>query len=130
MASSNGEVNNQLVAAFDRCLAMQAEHLACLQDGCMTKIAQWLEERQAMVACLRQALADVQASGLEAGLRALLLEKLRIILDTEKVLFTLAGQQRFALAEKITAIRRGKRTLGRYGSTIKNNSPQFVRDKG
>lgn len=130
MASSAIDGNKQLLAAFDRCLAMQADHLTCLQAGSLTKIALWLEERQAMVACLRQELADAQTSELDDELRALLLERLRCILDTEKVLFTFATQQRSALAEKLTVIRRGKRTLGRYGSTVKNQPPQFVSDQG
>jgi len=129
MASSNAEVQNRLVDAFDRCLTMQADHLTCLKAGCLTKISQCLEERQLVIARLRQTLTGIQTSGLDANLRALLLEKLHCILSTEKTLFTLAEQQRSALLAKITVIRRGKRTLGRYGSSIKNQPPQFINDK-
>lgn len=130
MASSNAERKNQLIEAFDRCLTVQAEHLADLQAGCLTKINQWLEERQQMIGGLRQAFADNQTSGFDTEFRALLLEKLRGIMGTEEVLFTLTQQQRSALSEQLSLIRRGKMTLGRYGSTIKNPPPKFVSDQG
>lgn len=130
MASSTAELKNQLVDVFDRCLAMQADHLTGLKVDGLTKINQWVEERQTMVVGLQQALTDSHTSGLDPEFRTLLLEKLRCIMSTERVLFTLAKQQRSALAEQLSVIRRGKMTLGRYGSTIKNPPPQFVSDKG
>ena len=130
MASLNLVTNDQLVDTFDRCIAMQVTQLACLKAGCLTEINQWLEERQTVIANLRETLAGVQVSALDMELRALLLEKLRNILSTEELLFTLAKQQRSSLSEKLTVIRRGKRTLGRYGSTSKNQPPQFVNNRG
>lgn len=130
MASSYAAMDNQLFAVFDRCLAMQADHLAGLQAGGLAKIDQWLEERQAMMARLQQSLADRQAAGLDEELRVLVLEKLRCILNTEKVLFALAEQQRSALSEQLSGIRRGKLALGRYGATGKHHRLQFVSDKG
>jgi len=130
MASSDLEAKDQLVDTMDRCLAMQSSHLTCLKAGCLTKIGQWLEERQILFAHLRQALTDSLDSGLDTELRALLLERLHCILNTEKALFSLAEQQHSILSEKLIVIRRGKRTLGHYGSTIKNQPPQFVADKG
>lgn len=131
MASLNLESGKYLLGdIFDRCLAMQSEHLAGLQTGLLAKAPQWLEERRAIVSQLAQALTDVTSSEVDEEYRALLLKKLRCILSTEKVLFTLAGQQRKAMFEKITVIRRGKRTLGLYGSTCKKQLPQFVSDNG
>ena len=129
MASSENELKNRLVGDLDHCHAVQMEHLAGMKAGSLNKINQWLEERQLMVARLRQALANVQPTELDDELRALLLEKIGCILDTETVLFTIAEQQRTALAEKLTTMRRGKRALGRY-SPGHNRLPQFVSDKG
>jgi hypothetical protein len=131
MASLNAGVTaNRLVDVFDSCIALQARYLIGLEAGCLTEIGQWLEEQQAMVAGLRQALAGFQSSGIDDELQALLLDKLSLILSTEKVLFTLAEQQRSILSEKITVLRRGKRTLVCYGSVGKNTPPQLVSDKG
>ena len=129
MASSDKELKSRLVGDIDHCHAVQMEHLAGLKAGGLNKISQWLEERQVMVARLRQALADLQPTRLDDELRALLLDKISSILDTEKVLFSIAEQQRTALADKLTTMRRGKRALSRYGSGP-NRLPQFVSDKG
>jgi len=129
MALSKVEAKNQLADAIDRCLAVQADHLAGLKDGCLNKINQWLEERQSIVARLRQSLAEVQAAGLDAEARAVLLEKIGCILDTEKVIFAVAEQQRNALADKMNTVRRGRMTLGRYGASPANRPPRFVSDK-
>ncbi len=130
MASSKVEVKSRLIDAIDRCLAVQADHLAGLKSGCLAKINQWLEERQTIVARLRQSLTEAQRAGLDADLRSLLLEKIACILDTEKVIFSLAEEQRAALEGRLSGLRRGKRTLGRYGPTIKSCPPQFVSDNG
>lgn len=82
-----------------------------------------------MIACLPQLFAEVQSKGIDADLRALLLEKLGCILDAENVIFDFAGQQRTALAEKLNTMRRGKRTLGHYGAGLNNRPPRFISDK-
>ena len=124
--ATNSEVKNMVIAAMERCLAMQADHLTGLKKGCLTKINQWLEERQAMVARLRQVLAEAQASEIDADLRALLLDRLAAILDGEKLLFAIAEQQRTDLHEKVSVLRRGKRALNGYSPTISLRPPRFV----
>lgn len=126
----DNELKNRLVEDIEHCHAVQMEHLAGLKAGGLNKISQWLDERQAMVARLRQSLADVQPAGLDDELRALLLTKISSILDTEKELFDIAEQQRGRLAEQLTAMRRGKRALGSYGTARHNRPPRFVSDKG
>lgn len=131
MASSTLGTGKCLLAdIFDRCFAMQAEHLAGLQAGLLGDVPLWLEERRAIVSQLGQALTDVANSEVDEEYRSSLLKKLACILSAERVLISLAGQQRKAVSEKITAIRRGKRALGLYGLTRKKQSPQFVSDKG
>lgn len=128
--ASNADVKTPVISAMERCLAMQAEHLAGLKMGCFSQMNQWLEERQAMVARLRQTLAEVQAGEVDADLRTLLLERLGAILKTEKLLFTIAEQQRTGLQEELTTMRRSKRALHGYGPSLKHRRPQFVSDKG
>ncbi|MDD5759665.1 MAG: hypothetical protein PHI06_11365 [Desulfobulbaceae bacterium] len=131
MASSTLETGKYLLGdVFDRCLAMQAEHLAGLQAGLLAKAQQWLEERQVIVSQLGQALTEIKKFEFDDEYRDLLLKKLGRILSAEKVLFSLVSQQREIVSEKITVIRRGKRTLCLYSSTCKGQSPQFVSDKG
>lgn len=130
MAFSGAELREQIVGVLDRCLAMQAGHVAGLESGGLTEINQWIEERQAMLASLSHAFDDSRIAGMEEGLRAVLAEKLGRILSTEEVLFKLAQQQREFLSAKLSMVRRGKMTLGLYGSTSKNQPPQFVSDKG
>lgn len=127
--ATNAEVRDMVIAALERCLAMQADHLAGLKKGCLSKINQWLEERQAMVARLRQALAEVQPSQIDADLRALLLDRLAAILDGEQVIFAIAEQQRTDLQEKVSVLRRGKRALNGYGPTIIHRPPRFVSEQ-
>lgn len=129
--ASNTEVKNMVLAVAERCLAMQEEHLAGLKRGCLSKINQWLEERQAMVARLRQVLTQAQASSeVDPDLRGLLLDRISAILDREKILYTIAAQQRTDLNDQISSIRRGKRALSGYGPTLAHRPPQFVSDQG
>jgi hypothetical protein len=128
--ASTTEVRNLVLAAAERCLAMQAEHLAGLKTGCLSKINQWLEERQAMVARLRQAMAHVHPSEVDEELRELLLDKIGCILDREKVLYSIAEGQRSNVRNQLTVIRRGRRALHGYGTGINNLAPHFVSDKG
>lgn len=127
MASSNAEVKNRLVAAIDRCIEIQTDHLAGLKAGCLSKVNQWLEERQTMIVRLEQAFLEVRRNGIDADFQALLLGKLGCILDIENVIFNIAGEQRAALSEKLSYIRRGKRTLARYEGG-RSRSPRFVSD--
>lgn len=127
--ASNTELQELIIATMDRCLAMQADHLAGLRRGCLAKINQWLEERQAMVARLRQTMAEVQTAEVDADLRALLLDRLAAILEGEKVLFTIAEQQRADLHERVSVVRRGKRAMHGYGPAITHQSPRFVSDQ-
>ncbi len=126
----NEEVKHQVANAFDRFFAMQTKHCTCLTAGCLTEIAQWNQERQAIVDLLFQTLSGLHTANLDPELRTLMLEKIRYLLSKEKMLLTIAEQQRTTLSEKITVIRRGRRTLGCYGSANKNLPPQFVSDKG
>lgn len=129
MASST-EIKGMIMAAVERCLAMQADHLAGLKTGSLAKIGQWLEERQAMIAGLRQVLSEAQAAAaVDADLRGLLLNQLSCILDREKVLFAIAEEQRNGLQEQLATIRRGKRTLTGYGPGLDKSPPRFVSDK-
>lgn len=128
--ASNTEVSNSVLTAVEHCLSMQAEHMAGLKRGCLTKINQWLEERQAMVARLQQALAAVQPAEVDADFRELLLDRIGCILDREKTLYSIAEQQRGGLSEQISSIRRGRRALHGYGPATSDRAAQFVRDKG
>ena len=128
--ASNTEVQNLALAAVEGCLAMQAEHLAALKKGCLNKINQWLEDRQAMVAHLQQTLARVQPSEVDPDLRALLLDRISRILDREQTIHLIAEQQRDQVQDQLTAIRRGKKALHGYGPSQSTRRPQFVRDKG
>jgi hypothetical protein len=128
--ASNAEITNLVLAAIERCLAMQAEHLAGLKAGCMTKINQWLEERQDMITRLRQVMAHVSPAEVDADVRELLLDRISCILDREKTLYAIAEGQRDGLHDQLTKIRRGQRALHGYGPTMNNHPPHFVSDKG
>lgn len=128
--ASNAEVKTLVLTAVERCLAMQAEHLAALKAGCLSKINQWLEERQAMVARLQQVMAHVQPADVDADLRELLLDRLSCILDREQAIFTIAEQQRNGIKEQLTTMRRGKKALHGYGPAMSNRPPHFVSDQG
>lgn len=126
----NGEVKNLILATVEHCLAMQAEHLNGLKAGCLAKINQWQEERQAMVARLQQAMAHIQPAEVDADLRELLLSKIGCVLDREQAIFAIAEQKRDGLRDQLTAIRRGKRALTGYGPGTNRRPPQFVSDQG
>lgn len=128
--ASNGEVKNLILSTVEGCLAMQAEHLSGLKAGCLAKLNQWQEERQIMVARLRQAMARIQPAEVDADLRELLLAKIGCVLDREQAIFALAEQKRNGLREQLTTIRRGKRALTGYGPGTSRRPPQFVSDKG
>ena len=115
---------------MESCLAMQAEHLTALQRGCLTKINQWLEERQTMVASLRQVMANVKPTEVDTDLRELLLDKIGCILDREKAINMIAEQQRTGLVEQLVGMRRGKRALSGYGAAHQARSPKYFSDNG
>jgi len=127
--SSQESVNTAILSALDRCLAMQADHLALLETGCLTRISQWVEERQAVVGHLRHALAEAQSVGITQELRDMLLQKLGCILNHEKILSRVAKQQRGSLSDKLSFLRRGKKALHGYGQGRGGSPPQFVSNK-
>lgn len=127
--ATKAEIQNSLLAATDGCLLMQADHLANLQSGRLAKVGQWLEERQVMVAKLRQAFTEAQGTGLDADLRQLLAERIKRLLEGESRLFAVAEQQRNAVGDALGALRRGKRALSGYGPGP-NQGPTFVSDRG
>jgi hypothetical protein len=129
--ASNAEVKNLVIAVAERCLTMQAEHLAGMRTGCLSKINQWLEERQTMVSRLRQVLNQAQASAeVDPDLRDLLLDRIGSILDQEKILFSVTLQQQTNVKDQINTIRRGRRALNGYGPALAHCSPHYVSDKG
>lgn len=123
--SSKDEINTVVISALDQCLAMQAEHLAALKTGCLTKVNQWLEDRQLIVDHLRQTLLEAQSSGVSPEFRDILLEKLGCILEREKNLSEVSMQQRSSLNEKLSTLRRGKKALNNYSPAL-TPFPHFV----
>ena len=127
----NAEVTNMVLAVAERCLAMQESHLVGMKSGYLTKINQWLEERQTMVAHLSQVLNQAQAtSAVDPELRNLLLDRIGTIMDREKTLFAIAEQQRAGLKDQISTIRRGKKSLNGYGPAMTHHPPRYVSDNG
>ncbi len=118
------DTKDSLLATTERCLAMQADHLSGLASGDLSQAQRWLEERQTIVAKLRQDFAKLQASGIDPELRSLLLDRLQLLMEGEARLFVVISAERGRLCESLSTLRRGRRALAGYGPGRKR-SPRF-----
>lgn len=116
----------QLLCDLDAFVSLQREHLRQAAAGRLREIQPWRNQRQQLFGRIRKFLEGCAVDQAAAGDRDFfsdVQERIRVVLEKEKLLAAEIEKQRAALKDKMNAIRKGKTILKGY-SLKKGTAPK------